>query len=320
MSSGRNPARKGGTDDPPLRFLPPCLRLFSSLTRWTPRARFAAELQILLDDRCRKQVIRSLLSQPPHAPEIGTTAFLASVGSAQRYLLSFCLCLSQVDTFVKGGTLTERRHLWSVALRQALPNKRASEMLAYLEGEPAAQCELAHMHKRQRTGEGPSTTECETCTICQDPMELGKGGEQCVLPCNHTFHKACIIPWLSTNQNQTCPTCRFSVHLEDLPNGDVTVVAGAVPQGVQCAPCNTMDEDPSCGSSAAGEQDCEDAWESLPEGWLDGCLESVFETTAPSCTDGQLPCADPAHGGYPALMQKEGPACEQPGEGLNWLV
>ena len=114
-------------------------------------------------------------------------------------------------------------------------------MLAYLEGEPVAQSSelvAAHTNKRKRTGETP---ECETCTICQEPMELGKGGEQCGLPCHHTFHKACVIPWLSTNQNQTCPTCRFSVHLEDLPNGDVAVVAGAVPHGVHCAPCNTMD-------------------------------------------------------------------------------
>jgi len=191
----------------------------------------------------------------------------------------------QVDTFVKGGTLTERRHLWSIALRQALPNKRASEMLAYLEGDCAVESEMiAQNHKRKL-----EELECDTCTICQDP--IGEALDtQCELPCHHNFHKACVIPWLSNPANQTCPTCRCAVHLEGLADGDVKVVPGAIhppwtegiKQEMQCTPCNSDEGEASCQSMLL---QCEATmWETMPEGWLDGCLETEGSSEPHGCS------------------------------------
>ncbi|MBX7067120.1 MAG: hypothetical protein K1X28_07805 [Parachlamydiales bacterium] len=55
------------------------------------------------------------------------------------------------------------------------------------------------------------------CVICHD----SEAGAMQALPCAHTFHEACIQPWL--NQRGTCPTCRFQVNAVQQPadNGDV---------------------------------------------------------------------------------------------------
>ncbi|KAH8832746.1 hypothetical protein DL96DRAFT_675754 [Flagelloscypha sp. PMI_526] len=38
------------------------------------------------------------------------------------------------------------------------------------------------------------------------------------LPCSHTFHSSCLLPWFSQPRGTTCPTCRFELD----PNGDLT--------------------------------------------------------------------------------------------------
>lgn len=42
----------------------------------------------------------------------------------------------------------------------------------------------------------------DTCTICLETLDE----ETISLPCNHLFHKSCIIPWLENKS--TCPLCR----------------------------------------------------------------------------------------------------------------
>lgn len=46
----------------------------------------------------------------------------------------------------------------------------------------------------------------ECCSICQDEYKF----RECkrTLPCNHTYHKKCIDPWLI--QHADCPICRTS--------------------------------------------------------------------------------------------------------------
>ena len=51
----------------------------------------------------------------------------------------------------------------------------------------------------------------ERCTICQADYEVG----DCVarLPCKHSFHQNCLVPWLK--QKNTCPLCRFPLRTQD---------------------------------------------------------------------------------------------------------
>jgi len=47
-----------------------------------------------------------------------------------------------------------------------------------------------------------------TCCICTEDFERGQDVR--VLPCNHSFHPACIDPWL-LNVSGTCPLCRVDL-------------------------------------------------------------------------------------------------------------
>lgn len=47
-----------------------------------------------------------------------------------------------------------------------------------------------------------------SCSICTEDFERGQDVR--VLPCNHSFHPACIDPWL-LNVSGTCPLCRIDL-------------------------------------------------------------------------------------------------------------
>ena len=49
---------------------------------------------------------------------------------------------------------------------------------------------------------------CEhECSICQEKAEAGEEWKR--LPCGHTFHGDCILPWV--REHNTCPVCRAEV-------------------------------------------------------------------------------------------------------------
>jgi len=50
----------------------------------------------------------------------------------------------------------------------------------------------------------------ELCTVCQDVYK--EGDRSLKLPCNHMYHKDCIVPWLESHN--TCPTCRYILPTE----------------------------------------------------------------------------------------------------------
>ncbi|KAK7241592.1 protein polyubiquitination [Aureococcus anophagefferens] len=62
----------------------------------------------------------------------------------------------------------------------------------------------------------PSATDEELdacgriCIICRDGMDEGKK-----LPCGHIFHFGCLRLWLQ--QQQSCPTCRMDIPVDDAP-------------------------------------------------------------------------------------------------------
>ncbi|KNE69077.1 hypothetical protein AMAG_13948 [Allomyces macrogynus ATCC 38327] len=56
------------------------------------------------------------------------------------------------------------------------------------------------------------------CVVCQDKFTLGETVTK--LPCDHLFHKDCIVPWME--RNVTCPTCRADVVKEWAENKQKT--------------------------------------------------------------------------------------------------
>jgi len=51
------------------------------------------------------------------------------------------------------------------------------------------------------------TESGDSCAVCKDEYALNE--KVIELPCSHTFHKDCIVPWLK--QHNTCPVCRKSL-------------------------------------------------------------------------------------------------------------
>jgi len=45
------------------------------------------------------------------------------------------------------------------------------------------------------------------CSVCQCEFELDE--EAVKLPCDHTFHSDCILPWFK--MNNSCPVCRYEL-------------------------------------------------------------------------------------------------------------
>ena len=48
----------------------------------------------------------------------------------------------------------------------------------------------------------------EPCAICTEALEEGQQAK--ILPCGHSFHEGCVVPWL-TQHSSLCPVCRASV-------------------------------------------------------------------------------------------------------------
>ncbi|ERN01540.1 hypothetical protein AMTRI_Chr03g148480 [Amborella trichopoda] len=68
--------------------------------------------------------------------------------------------------------------------------------------------------KEERCNKGRERIEMEkeVCGVCLDELESGEGLTR--LPCSHSYHSHCLLPWLSRSSH--CPYCRAHVPL--VPN------------------------------------------------------------------------------------------------------
>eukprot|EP01065_Artemidia_motanka_P018722 TRINITY_DN2205_c0_g1_i2.p2 TRINITY_DN2205_c0_g1~~TRINITY_DN2205_c0_g1_i2.p2 ORF type:complete len:316 (+),score=91.67 TRINITY_DN2205_c0_g1_i2:63-950(+) len=69
---------------------------------------------------------------------------------------------------------------------------------------PPASAEAVRGLKRWTAGDSDMEVEC---VVCQDGLR--KGDEAVEMPCGHTFHNDCLMPWLK--EHNTCPTCRHEL-------------------------------------------------------------------------------------------------------------
>lgn len=52
------------------------------------------------------------------------------------------------------------------------------------------------------------TIKVDLCSICYEPLDLNKNPAHLIIvdPCNHLFHRACIVAWIQ--EHAICPNCR----------------------------------------------------------------------------------------------------------------
>ncbi|KAL5212142.1 hypothetical protein ABZP36_022989 [Zizania latifolia] len=99
---------------------------------------------------------------------------------------------------------------------------------------PAAKSAVAALPDVAVSSEMMSADGGAQCAVCMDDFHLGAAAKQ--LPCNHVFHKDCILPWLDLHSS--CPVCRFELPTNDpdcghrrgsdQPTADTAAAAAAV--------------------------------------------------------------------------------------------
>ena len=82
---------------------------------------------------------------------------------------------------------------------------------------PASKSAISSLKKKQVQDYQGSKVECCVCLekIADYNQEDLKPEDQTVIemPCDHTFHEACLLPWLK--QHNSCPSCRFELPTDD---------------------------------------------------------------------------------------------------------
>ena len=48
--------------------------------------------------------------------------------------------------------------------------------------------------------------QSHTCAICLEPLKANQTVLE--LRCKHEYHRACILKWLKSSENPTCPCCK----------------------------------------------------------------------------------------------------------------
>ncbi|GFQ07985.1 E3 ubiquitin-protein ligase rnf181 [Phtheirospermum japonicum] len=66
-----------------------------------------------------------------------------------------------------------------------------------------------------------STPSLQSCSICMEDFELKSDTPVIVneLPCEHYFHKDCIVEWLQ--RSNTCPLCRYKLPVDPSSEGGI---------------------------------------------------------------------------------------------------
>lgn len=75
---------------------------------------------------------------------------------------------------------------------------------------PASEEAIQQLNTKIMTKEDEAKMADQQCAVCQD--KFLESEEVTCLPCDHTYHKNCVVPWLT--RHCTCPVCRSEVKVQ----------------------------------------------------------------------------------------------------------
>jgi hypothetical protein len=142
---------------------------------------------------------------PPPIPELTLTGYMLA---AMTGLLAFLIFCGGVLLCAQAGIITahpdERGRIVLFAGGSG-PRQVAMRIISngLLTEEQVSGLDEDIFHKP--TGEEDAMC---CCAICLEEFEDGETVR--MLPCEHKFHDACLIPWL-TERHSSCPLCKFDV-------------------------------------------------------------------------------------------------------------
>lgn len=115
------------------------------------------------------------------------------------------------------------------------------------------------------------SSDSSQCAICKDTFELGEEAKQ--MPCKHTYHNDCILPWLELHNS--CPVCRYELPTDD-PDYEQRACGGAAPR----APPSQGQPEATNGPGSQDPQTVERRFRiSLPFPWPFRAFGSPAETS-----------------------------------------
>ncbi|POO03525.1 43kDa postsynaptic protein [Trema orientale] len=91
-----------------------------------------------------------------------------------------------------------------------------------------------------------SSSEWSQCAVCTEKFERGE--EMTELPCNHVYHKDCVLPWLELHN--TCPVCR-----KGLPSDDTDSESGTCRQPMRRRRSSVFERDQRDPGDAGSDED-----------------------------------------------------------------
>lgn len=72
---------------------------------------------------------------------------------------------------------------------------------------PAPKSEIEKLPEITICKDDTSKEDTNSCTVCMEDFSVGDKAIK--MPCNHLFHKGCLVPWLELHNS--CPVCRHEL-------------------------------------------------------------------------------------------------------------
>jgi len=203
----------------------------------------------------------------PSYPGDGSPGVAAGPGGPPNFLRQLLIGMLGSPLDLHGGQLGD------YALNNEALDAIITQLMEQSNGDkpvPAPDDVIARLPRTKVTAGSPLLSQ--DCAVCKDGFEVTQ--DTISLPCNHSFHDECILPWIKSSG--TCPVCRFELvpqpkHNHSGPAGpSAGPGAGAGGWGSNGGRNGGVSSNASSGSANTSSSTNSSPTRSFPGGWWEG--------------------------------------------------